>query len=150
MIKYTTAKAQNFYTEGFTVSEPAPMVLMVEPGKFHFVDVKKELVPKPILEEGMEWKEIKEYTTNNYDSFKFEIQPDDEFEVIYDVYLLDKGNQDGLNIHVDRTEIGANTICAYTGETPMIHCLMSFVVPPNATSLEGIDIEIRKIDLEEE
>lgn len=132
MIKYSEFKATNYYTEGFITSEPAPMVLMVESGKF-IIKLSEENIK-----------------INEYPSFKFEIEPDEEFSVAYDVYLLQEENENGTNIHVDRTEIGAETICVYTGKTPMVHCLISFVVPPSATSLEDVSIEVKKIDLEEE
>lgn len=130
MINYANIEMGNVFTEGFEASVSSGMTLTIGEGVFSKYDV--------------EFPEVRIFP-----GFEFDLEADDELDVIYDVYLLRDNNENGVAIHVDRTEIGFETMAIYQGTAPLLHCLASIVVPPNTTSLQDVPITIRNITNDE-
>jgi hypothetical protein len=120
MIVERIRETDNFWTEGFDVTIPSPMEIEISKGSF-------------LMQNG-------EVYVYDYPSFSFDVESDDIFDVAYDVYLLEEKN----GIHIDRTEMGENNIPSYNGVPTLRYTLMTFIVPPNTTTLENIQITINK------
>jgi hypothetical protein len=88
---------------------------------------------------------VEDVETDEYPSFTFEVVPDNLVPVIYDVYLLDLPSKSGNIIHIDRTEIGEDDMAFYEGEDDLRFLLMSFSVPPNATDLDNVSINVKSV-----
>lgn len=131
MIRYENIKVVNLYTEGFATTIEEGMTLSIGTGTYNHIEGS-----------GV--------TITNFPEFAFDVVADSEFQVVYDVYLLAEENVDGSTIHIDRTELGGNAIAFYEGEAKLLHCLTSFIVPPNATDLNGLDIKVRTVQSAEE
>jgi hypothetical protein len=121
------------YTLGFDVSASG-LTLEVSEGSITFTR------PSPKLE--VIATELERYS---FPSFTFDVVPDDEFDVIYDVYLCSDNT-----VEVQRTELVGDTIPYYIGEKELLHLLCTFVVPPNTTSLDSVNIKVRLLDRKDE
>lgn len=126
MINHADINITNIFTEGFETSTPSGMLLSIGEGTFVKFDVESPIV-------------------RLFPAFEFDLEADDELDVVYDVYLLDGNNEQGVPVHVDRTEMGFESMAIYEGATPLLHCLMSIVVPPNTTNLADVAITVRNI-----
>lgn len=130
MISYENLVAENLYMEGFSTTVEKGMTLNVEAGSFNYVTEDEIL-------------------TTQFPAFTFDVESDAELRVVYDVYLLDGKDENGVNIHIDRTELNDNAVAFYEGKAKLLHSLISFVVPPNTKDLSKIDIKIRNMQLPE-
>jgi hypothetical protein len=124
MINYQNIQVTNLYTEGFEVTFPSPMTISFGPGKVVNTDIPVEYV---------------------FDEIEFDVEADPELNVSYDVYLLMDKDDSGLNIQVDRTEIGLTSLSVYEGEAPLLHCLLSLFVPAGTTSVDDLSINVRNV-----
>lgn len=121
------------YTLGFDVSASG-LTLVFSEGSITFTKQVPDLETMAT--------ELERYS---YPAFTFDVVPDDEFEVIYDVYLCGDNT-----VEVQRTELVGDTTPYYIGKKELIHLLCTFVVPPNATSLDSVNINVRLLDREGE
>lgn len=126
MINYANINISNVFTEGFEASVPSDMTLRIGEGTFVKFDVESPIV-------------------RLFPAFEFELEADNELDVLYDIYLLNGNNESGVPVHVDRTELGFESLAIYEGTTPLLHCLASILVPPNTTNLNDISITMRNI-----
>lgn len=120
MISYQNFEATGFHSEGFETSLPSPMSVKIEEGKLFIEDKVFE-----------------------YPAIEFDVEADDELETQYDVYLLSKPGSDGLMVHIDRSELAIDSVAFYEGDGTLQHLLLSFTIPPNATSVG--DLLIRTV-----
>lgn len=130
MISYASIGIDDIFTEGFEASFPSAMSFAVTAGTFNKVS-----------ESGI--------ATRNFPAFEFDLEADPELTVVYDVYLL-RVEGEAFPVHVDRTVLGYDTLAIYDGTEEVLHCLSSIVLPPNTTSLQGVDISIRNLVQQEE
>lgn len=128
MINYENIEVANLYTGGFAVTIEDGMTVSVEAGTYNLV------------QKG-------EVAVTDFPAFAFDVEADTDLRVVYDIYLLAEANADGSTIHIDRTELGGNAVAFYEGEAKLLHCLTSFIVPPNTTDLNGLDIKVRTVQL---
>lgn len=77
---------------------------------------------------------IEEYT---FPAFTFDVVPDSELDVTYDIYLCSDNT-----VAVERIELLDGVIPCYSGEKELLHCLSSFTIAPNIASLDSTLIEI--------
>lgn len=73
----------------------------------------------------------------NYPNFVFDVDPHEELDVMYDVYLLEEDE-----ISIVRTEMTKDADPKYEGEIPLIYRLASFTVTPGTKDLEEINITV--------
>lgn len=118
------------YTNGFEVVLQDKTVMIYD-GSIHFS------IP---TEDGKLVKE--DYT---FSGFKFDITPDDELPVVYDVYLCADNTAE-----VERTEIGGGQLASYSGTKELLHCICTFVVHPNCYSLDDVDVYLRLLKAKDE
>lgn len=142
MIIRENIKNETIFSTGFDVTTISPMGLSISEGAMTVVVNKRE------FDEAGNMYLAKFPIVRNYPSFELDIEPDDELSVVYDVYLLEEDSAEGYNIHVDRTEMNKGIIAHYEGDTPMLHCLMSFTVPPNTTDISNLEIRVRNFTAE--
>lgn len=126
MITTKEIKTDNYWTDGLNISLSDPMTLDVTGGSFHHRNRQEEIVTE-------------------FEPFSFDIDSDPEFEVVYDVYLLQNGEP-----YVLRSVWAGDVIPAYTGEVPLVFTLATFVLPPATTSLDNINIQMNKAVKEDE
>lgn len=127
MIKYENIEVDNLNTEGFEVTLPDKLSIKFAEGTFtRFTSSGKVVKTFPEIE--------------------FDVEPDDELLVIYDVYLLDVPDSEEDCMYVERTELGLLAIPIYSGEAPLLHCLMSIQVPPNTKKLSDLSLTVRTIN----
>lgn len=122
MIKNKDIEIEEHYTEGFEITIPSPMILKITEGKFVAGDV-----------------------VYKYGEFELDIESDPDLTVIYDIYLLSQVNSQGLNVRLDRTEMGGDVLPYYDGATQLIHTLLSIQVPPDTTDLNNLEITVRNV-----
>lgn len=140
MIKYREVKMRDCETEGFGVSTPAPLTLHIEQGFFNsYLDTGIE------GEHGyQERKKIKR--RDYYPAVEFDVEPDPDFPVIYDVFLLEQPNEDLQTVHIERTILGMGSEeASYSGKIPLIHSLITFTIPPGVNNLEEVDIYVNNV-----
>lgn len=123
MIINRNNKSYEVYTEGFGVSFPEPFSIKMDIGKFCIFNSDGE-----------------KFT--HYPEIEFDVVADDEFDVLYDVYLLVDGN-----IQVDRSELGSDMIAGYSGEVPLRHTILTFILPANTTSLDDVQIRFNNVEV---
>lgn len=121
MITETITKSNAFYTEGFLVETPSPLEVVVYDGELHFTMNGGSFV--------------------GYEAFAFDVEADPDFPVVYDIYLLEGGE-----VEVKRTVFVGSNVPSYDGEIPLLYTLTSFQVPAGATSLDFVEINVRKVD----
>jgi hypothetical protein len=148
MFKNMDLVIRNCHTEGFGVSTPAPLTISVGNGTYvHEIESirqekkynnKGELIGYEPIREKVKVRDF-------YTAFEFDVESDPDFPVIYDVYLVRQPSKSGELIHVSRTVMGGNEMAYYTGEDDLIHCLMTFMVTPNTTSLDDVEIRFNNI-----
>lgn len=117
MIKCRNAAVDNAFTEGFGVSFSGPSTLCVTAGSLIIQD-----------------------EVHSYEGFEFDIDASNEFDTIYDVYLLED-----CSVHVDRTEMAADTLAFYEGTEPIRHTLMSFIVPAATKDFSTLKITVNNL-----
>lgn len=120
MINYRDIESSGFGTEGF-VPSVTNMTIEISEGKLKLED-----------------------STHEYPSFSFEVEADESLNVVYDVYLLD--TTDGENsIHIDRTEMGGNSLAFYQESYKMLHCIMTLMVSPKSIDLDDTQINVNRV-----
>lgn len=151
MINTQITYGENYFMEGFEVSIPQDLLIEVTAGKFSTIQkTTKEQTTEKELEDGSitevtEVVEAEEVFTDEYSPFSFKVESDDFFDVTYDVYLLQLPTKNEYQIHIDRTEMDGDTVPFYTGEEIIKFLLMSFIVPPNAQSLDDVQINVKRV-----
>lgn len=121
MIIYRDNETEGFSTEGFTPSV-LDMTIEVSEGK---------LTLRGVIHE--------------YPSFSFDIESDELFDVIYDVYLLDTSEEDSTLIHIDRTEMGGDSFAQYQEDYKLLHCIATMMIPPKTNSLDNVQIIMNRV-----
>lgn len=123
MIKENITEGENHYMAGMEVVAENAMEVLVTEGTYHrFTGEEEKVFEVP--------------------AFSFDILPDSELSVVYDVYLVD---DDVQIVRVERTEITPETIPFYDGEKPLLHTLLSMSVPPGSSSLEDVIIQVNRV-----
>lgn len=120
MINYRDSKSEGFGTEGF-IPSVSNMTIDISEGKLDLRGVIHE-----------------------YPSFSFDVESDELFPVVYDVYLLDTDDVENI-IHIDRTEIGGDSHAHYQEGYNMLHCIMTFMMPPKSISLDDVNINMNRV-----
>lgn len=149
MLNVVTNKVENVAMEGFEVSTSG-LSLMCTAGNMTIFRSNSKVV-KAVDENGdpityVDETEVEEF--NEYPAFTFDAEPDDDFPVIYDVYLLE--HEDGSDsIEVERTELGDDQIAHYDGARN-IHTLITFMLPPKCQSLDLVSVSVRLIERSED
>lgn len=77
-----------------------------------------------------------------FEGFTFDVVPDDELPTLYDIFLCGDNT-----VLVNRTELLPDTIPSYSGEKELLHLLVTFNVPPSTVTLEGVQINVRLLEL---
>lgn len=126
MISYENIEVTNLFTEGFELSLPSAMTVLIGAGILTFVNGE-------------------EIVAHTFEDIEFDIESDEEVAVQYDVYLLSSKTPEIPNVSVNRTEIGIGNIAAYEGDVPLVHVLLSFTVPPNTSDLGATEFTVRNI-----
>jgi hypothetical protein len=153
MIETNVSKNDEIYTSGFGVSSPAPLLFEVEYGEFS--RIVKDVGETEHRNEDGDLERIEHYNNryrvvDMYPPFDIEIEPDPEFDVIYDVYLIDQPSTSGETVHLSRTVMGGDDVAFYKGEDKIQHCIMTMQVPPNATASEEVKVVINTLELNED
>jgi hypothetical protein len=125
MISYKEIETTGFEVVGFEVSTPTPFEVVVGDGQLNLLEKDGSKI------------------SHTFEAFAFDVEPDPDFPVVYDVHLVD-GEE---NIQVDRTVFTEGNVAFYEGEEPLLHTLTSFIVPVGANSLEDVNIEVRRVKL---
>jgi hypothetical protein len=132
MIKNITNEVENSWTVGLDISNPTPMNISVSSGSLNIERLDGEL------------------KTLSYPQFSFEVESDNDLDVVYDIYLLDQPSNSGNLIHIDRTEMGIDAIPTYEGEDTLAFTLATFLVPKGTVDLLNIEILsyklVKKVD----
>ncbi|MDQ0976606.1 hypothetical protein QFZ31_006658 [Neobacillus niacini] len=136
MIIENVKTTDNYWIEGLVCSNPSPMELAFTEGTFH--------IEHGVYDEATD-QNVMQVETDTYTNFNFDVVSDTEFDVIYDVYLLDLPSISGQAVHVDRTEIGGDQFAFYTGEDKLRFLLVSFLVPANTTDLANVEIKVNRV-----
>lgn len=121
-ITYKNVLATNFFTQGFEVTYLKPFSIAVASGAFHILDNE---------------------TVLEFPEFNFDIVPDADLDVIYDVYLLETTTE--TPIHIDRTEMMDFLSPSYEEETPLLHTLFSIRIPAGITSLDNMELVVNTV-----
>lgn len=117
MITVIETETDNQETTGFEVTTPSPLTIVVSEGSY---------------------KGTGELET--YSAFTFDVEPDPDFPISYDIYLLESGM-----VSIDRTVLLDGVVPNYGGEGILIHTLTSFIVPAGTEDLSEINIKVRKV-----
>jgi hypothetical protein len=131
MINVITSEIQGAYTNGFGVSTEG-LAVVFEKGSITFT--------RDANEDGViSATELERYS---FPSFTFEIVPDAELPVLYDIYLCGDNS-----IEVERHEMLPDTIPYYTGSKDLLHLLGTIEVPAGITSLEDAKVNLRLLNM---
>lgn len=154
MIDYQNIVVEDIYTEGFLLTQTAPLSLSMTEGKLHVLSYKtKEVFEKKMVNDVE--RDVPKSVRENFDDIKeypafiLDVEPDEELQVVYDVFLLSENADSGFNIHIDRTEMNEGKMPMYEGETPLLHTLLTFIVPPQLKDLSEINFTVRNMVLPE-
>jgi len=136
MINTITTETDNYWIEGLEISTPSLSEITFTEGKFYM-----EYGVYNYDTDKME----KHIETDEYPAFSFDIVPDPDFDVIYDVYLLDLPSDSGQAVHVDRTEVGSEVVACYEGVDKLKYMLASILIPKGSNSLEQAEIKVYRV-----
>jgi hypothetical protein len=131
MINVVTSDIVGAYTKGFGVKAEAFSVVF-EKGSITFVQDKDR-------DGVISASELERYT---FPSFMFDVVPDPELDVLYDIYLCGDSS-----IAVERIELLPEIIPFYTGDKELLHQLGSVIVPAGASTSDELKIEVRLLNL---
>jgi hypothetical protein len=138
-------QAENYFTEGFVVTQPDPLSISVGAGTFF--KEKVERVTNTVIVDGeeIEVPSINRYFEGQeYPAFDLQLEGDEEVPVVYDIYLLRLPSNSGKVYQIDRTELSDDNIPMYTGEDTIEYCLIHIIIPPAATEAQ---VEVRHVRL---
>lgn len=135
MISEQISLTDDWWTEGFETTANG-LEIQVTAGRI----VMEMSVRDP---ETGEYSDAHDIT--NYPDFSFDIEPDSEFSVIYDAYLLELPSLSGEEVVIDRTVMTHGAEAYYEGTDRLKFTLMSFAVQPNSVDLENTNIVIKKV-----
>jgi len=121
VINYREHESSGFGTEGF-IPSVTNMTIEVSEGKLKLDD-----------------------NIHEYPSFSFDVEADESLNVVYDVYLLDTHEEGSSVIHIDRTELGRESLAFYQENYSMLHCIMTFIVSPKSISLDDTIINVNRV-----
>jgi len=135
MLIETHIETDNYWLEGFEPSING-LEIQIESGKFI----------EQVLVRDLESEELViGYSVMEYPSFSFDVEADSDFDVVYDVYLLELPSLSGAQVNVDRTILGYDQIAVYEGEDTLKFTLMSFTVKPLTVDLIDTTMLVKKV-----
>lgn len=127
VIEENITKVDNYGMDGFDFSNPSGFKLSVSAGSLYIQKVDGE------------------EDRYDYPAFNFEIEPDDDLDVAYDIYLLEQPSNSGELVHVDRTELGSDRFPRYEGDDELLFNLSSFIVGKGLIDITDLKVRVNKV-----